>query len=454
MRYIIFCILIFRVSVSCFAQNTETFNNFFNEIKQYQFNGARVAVEQIEFSPAKSYLLELTKLLENEGQLGLMEDYFYQINSNDTEVIKAVKLLLKGQAQICYGQSDLNTFNVLTDALKIAKRTKYEGLVKQVYLSLLNLYKSEIIQINNDHKLFLKEYKVLATDSYDIAHFALFNYVFISKDPNALGFEKAMLLLDKAFSNIPDNHPMKPFFYFEKGIYHEIRDESSMAENYYNITLSLTSDEGFYRYINYGAYLKLSKMAGVSFRFNEAIELLNETKKYYNRSNPTVSQYYYKLYGADYYHGLNKTDSVFNFLKDAMELKDSINHVNNTNKRSEALVAYQTLEQEKELLITQQKKKRTQNIAIALGSGLVAVSVIGFLLFKNSKRKQRIAEQQSEIEIQKTEKVLRDQELTTIDAMIEGQEKERERLASDLHDSVGATPVSYTHLTLPTNREV
>ena len=259
-------------------------------------------------------------------------------------------------------------------------------MVKQVYLSLLNLYKSEIIQINNDHNLFLHEYKDLISDPYDQAHYALFNYIFISKDPNAFdkGFEEAMELLDDAFNKIPDNHPLKPFFFFEKGIYHEIRTENTQAENYYNLTLSLTSDKGFYRYVNYGAYLKLSKMAGASNRFNDAVVLLNKTKNYYNRANPMVSQYYYKLYGADYYNGLNKTDSVYNFLIGAMELKDSINHVNNTNKRSEALVAYQTLEQEKELLISQQKKKQSQNIAIGLGGGLIAVSVIGFLLFENN----------------------------------------------------------------------
>src|SRR5690606_39526646 len=70
---------------------------------------------------------------------------------------------------------------------------------------------------------------------------------------------------------------------------------------------------------------------------------------------------------------------------------------------------------------------------------MFGVALIGFLLFKNTKRKQRIAEQQREIEIRKTEKILKEQELATIDAMIAGQEKERERLAGELHDSVGAT---------------
>lgn len=100
---------------------------------------------------------------------------------------------------------------------------------------------------------------------------------------------------------------------------------------------------------------------------------------------------------------------------------------------------YQTAEKEKQLLISNQEKKQNKNIAIGLAGSLAAVSIIAFLVFKNTKRKQRIAEQEREIEIQKTEKILKEQELTTIDAMIAGQEKERQRLASDLHDSVGAT---------------
>jgi signal transduction histidine kinase len=102
-------------------------------------------------------------------------------------------------------------------------------------------------------------------------------------------------------------------------------------------------------------------------------------------------------------------------------------------------VENKTAEKEKQLIISNQKKKQNRNIAFGLGGGLIGVSLIGFLLFKNTKRKQLIAEQEREIEIQKKEKILKDQELNTIDAMIEGQEKERQRLASDLHDSVGAT---------------
>ncbi len=112
---------------------------------------------------------------------------------------------------------------------------------------------------------------------------------------------------------------------------------------------------------------------------------------------------------------------------------------------------YQTAEKEKQLLISNQEKKQNKNIAIGLAGSLVAVSIIAFLVYKNTRRKQFIAEQEKEIEKQKTEKILKEQELTTIDAMIAGQEKERQRLASDLHDSVGATlaaaKMQFDHLT-------
>lgn len=59
------------------------------------------------------------------------------------------------------------------------------------------------------------------------------------------------------------------------------------------------------------------------------------------------------------------------------------------------------------------------------------------LIQKSTKRKQRIAEQEKELEKQKVSTLLKEQELTAIDAMIEGQEKERQRIADDLHDDLG-----------------
>ncbi len=127
------------------------------------------------------------------------------------------------------------------------------------------------------------------------------------------------------------------------------------------------------------------------------------------------------------------------FAEEKYKLDSIIGNESQNNAIVEAEAKYQTAEKEKQLLISEQRTTYNRNIALGLGGGLAAVSIFAFLVYKNTRRKQRIAEQEKELEIQKKEKILKDQELNAIDAMIEGQEKERQRLASDLHDSVGAT---------------
>lgn len=139
------------------------------------------------------------------------------------------------------------------------------------------------------------------------------------------------------------------------------------------------------------------------------------------------------------YYANGDFKNAANSYKRYNHLSDSLDRISHQNNIDALETEYQTAEKEKQLLISEQKKKQNRNIAFGLGIGLFLVSLLGFLIYKNTKRKQRIAEQEREIEIQKKEKILKEQELNAIDAMIEGQEKERQRLASDLHDSVGAT---------------
>ena len=86
-----------------------------------------------------------------------------------------------------------------------------------------------------------------------------------------------------------------------------------------------------------------------------------------------------------------------------------------------------------------------------MGVLFVLGCIIAFLYYRNTQRKQRITAQQLEIEGQKFEKAQKEQELAAIDAMILGQEKERETIASDLHDNVcallSAAKMQFEHLT-------
>lgn len=86
----------------------------------------------------------------------------------------------------------------------------------------------------------------------------------------------------------------------------------------------------------------------------------------------------------------------------------------------------------------QRSNSHKRTILIGLSGVIIAVLLVAYIIYKNIKRKQLQAEQEKEIELQKKEKLLKDIELATIDAMIEGQEKERQTIANDLHDDLGA----------------
>lgn len=130
-------------------------------------------------------------------------------------------------------------------------------------------------------------------------------------------------------------------------------------------------------------------------------------------------------------------EEALNYLALSNKYADTLNEYNKAEKINEINIKYQTAEKEKKNLLLEKEKTKNRNIAIGLGGSLALGSIIALLLFKNTERKQKLAEQDKEIESQKLATVLKEQELTAIDAMIAGQEKERQRIANDLHDDLG-----------------
>ena len=160
----------------------------------------------------------------------------------------------------------------------------------------------------------------------------------------------------------------------------------------------------------------------------EGLELpkLNRKSKKILYSNMDVTFYYMEDW-VNAYDYLYKYDSI----KDIINLKEQNSTITDIEEK------YNNEKLRANNLEIEVKGKQNQNIALGLGGSLVLGSIIAFLIFNNAKRKQKLAEQAKALESQKLATVLKEQELTTIDAMIEGQEKERQRIANDLHDDLG-----------------
>ncbi len=217
--------------------------------------------------------------------------------------------------------------------------------------------------------------------------------------------------------------------------------QSDSAFKYYEKASDIFKKEPYAIYQNemFGIYANTGILFSEIKKYNKANQFYQKAIQTKSFNNNLLNMVKLTDLIAQNYKNLKETDSTFYYYDLNKKYLDSLNEYRKAIAVNDLDKKYQTAEKEKQILIEQQKRKRNQNIALGLGGSLFLGSIIAILIYKNTKRKQHIAEQEREIEIQKTEKLFKEQELAAIDAMISGQEKERQRLAHDLHDNLGST---------------
>lgn len=136
----------------------------------------------------------------------------------------------------------------------------------------------------------------------------------------------------------------------------------------------------------------------------------------------------------------------FRYLKEYTAVNDSLQNRNNSKKVAELEAKYQ-IENKEALLRVQQAvidKKNLVNYVLA-GSAVVLV-LISLLSYRTYRQKQKLQQQQiAELEKEK--------QLLAAEAVLEGQEQERVRLAKDLHDGLGGmlSGIKYSFTTMKEN---
>ncbi|WP_461443466.1 sensor histidine kinase [Maribacter sp.] len=142
---------------------------------------------------------------------------------------------------------------------------------------------------------------------------------------------------------------------------------------------------------------------------------------------------YYEVYKS-----LKQVDSAILYLEKKCSLRDSLDLISRAKDVKEIQTKYQTAEKEKQILEEQQKSRTTRNWLVATGIALIFGIGMAILLHKNTTKKRLLAEQEALLKQERVDNLLKAQELVSIDAMIAGQEKERQRVANELHDDLGS----------------
>ncbi len=145
-------------------------------------------------------------------------------------------------------------------------------------------------------------------------------------------------------------------------------------------------------------------------------------------------------YRLQSYLGLLKMQDMESFMR-LQSKADSIDDVKiNTillHNTQELQEQYETGKKEQQLAVqaTQLRARSFQNKALTGALiGLLAIAVLAFLAYRN---KQRLAQRNEELQNQKIRALENEKQLTATQAVLQGQDEERTRLAKDLHDGLG-----------------
>lgn len=175
------------------------------------------------------------------------------------------------------------------------------------------------------------------------------------------------------------------------------------------------------------SYSDLGVMYGSWGKYERAVYYLEE-------SNKVAEKMQYRELLSNNYAELSRIANVTGDYKQALDyytwhtqLKDSLFSAQKTRQIEELSTLYETNKKEQQIEVQQLTiKKRNQLIFLILLFVLLA-AVVAYLFYNRYKWKQQVKLQ---------EEVLKQQQLAT-SLVLEAEEKERSRIAKDLHDGVG-----------------
>lgn len=319
-----------------------------------------------------------------------------------------------------------------TKSLTIYRKINAFDSIAKCNLELFDILESQN-ELNFDAKPFLDEYYENGLQNKDslkilISYFRYAEYYFERNPLFASNFyHKAINYTNKknskaiAYANLAllytISQPDSARFYFKKNLeLIDTNNKNALFGSYLNYANFFQKQQDYQEAIN-----QLKKA--------EEIELTAYKLKYHKILYENFAECYKKL--GDY-------KNAFFYHEKYQIYNDSLNFTTQNIAISDLDKKYQTAEKEKKILEIQNKNKEQRKLIIGTLLFILLFGIIALLVLKNAQKKQKLANQEKEIEKQKNLNLLKEQELGIINAMIEGQEKERKQIAEDLHDNIGS----------------
>jgi two-component system, NarL family, sensor kinase len=177
-------------------------------------------------------------------------------------------------------------------------------------------------------------------------------------------------------------------------------------------------------------YIRIAKVYNDQKKYSEAIANYKMGLEYALKYKQPRWVYNYYTGMAETYESMGDFEQANYYNKAYSRVRDSLINKENFTAAADIQNKYEREKKARELAqLTAENNKKTTLNKILIGSAC-ALLIIGFLGYRNFKNRQQL--QQAKItELEK------DKQLMAVDAMLQGQEAERSRIAKDLHDGLG-----------------
>ena len=175
--------------------------------------------------------------------------------------------------------------------------------------------------------------------------------------------------------------------------------------------------------------------------YKKAHGYMDEVISYYESQNDLESSA--KAFGllSKIAEGLHDLPTALSARKRHQVLQDSLKMLTYNKDVAEITTRYETevkeVEIEKQKIVIEKKENQNRSIVISsiLGGLLLMAGFLGVL--QRTRKNKEIAEQKAMLQTHKIEQLEKEKQILGMNAMIEGQEAERSRIAKDLHDGLG-----------------
>ncbi|MEH6304089.1 sensor histidine kinase [Olivibacter sp. CPCC 100613] len=348
-------------------------------------------------------------------------------------------------------EDDTETFLklLIEKACPILERIGDSLLLANNYYDIGNVF-ADIKQYNKAFSYFQRAANIFANHhEYADAvssHLGIVKALLYQEDFSPANKQRMQAHLQFAYEQLKDHPQAYPWtsYYILSGMYQQYVEKNfaralqtyeegiafadKRQEDYNRIELLIRK---YYLYFDNKEYQKAREMAYIVYKENEAYALTR---------NKLISLK--NLVNVEDALG-NKT-KAFDLLKQYVALADTVNEKQTDVKINLIERKYEDAKKEKEIVALRAENQLNSAalkynramlvfICIVLGCLLILL-VLGYLLYRN---KQRLAKQQSDLHEEQLQRMQKEQQIRFFDAMLQGQEQERKRLASDLHDGLG-----------------